>query len=85
MSQRIQVAMVAETGGNKQKIDIPVAWSTITGLQQFNTLSGQWDTISLSSFTVTSVTNTIQGNIVNYNRYTHNGSTIGGRSLRFLV
>jgi len=85
MSQRIQVAMVAETGGNKQTIDIPVAWSTITGLQQFNTLSGQWDTISLSSFTVTSVTNTIQGNIVNYNRYTHNGSTIGGRSLRFLV
>ncbi|MCP4252987.1 MAG: hypothetical protein GY936_17795 [Ignavibacteriae bacterium] len=85
MSVRIQVAMVAETGGNKQTVDIPVAFSTITGLQQFNTLSGSWDTISLSTFTITSVTKTIQGNTVNYKRYTHNGSTTGGRSLRFLV
>lgn len=85
MNVRIQVAMVAETGGNKQTIDIPVAFSTITGLQQFNTLSSSWDTISLSTFTVTSVNRTIQGNTVNYNRYTHNGSTTGGRSLRFLV
>ena len=80
-----EVSMVAETGGNKQIIDIPVAWSTITGLQQFNTFSGTWDIISLGTFTVTSVTNTIQGNTVNYNRYTHNGATIGARQLRFTV
>ena len=80
-----QVSMVAETGGNKQIIDIPVAWSTITGLQQFNTFSGTWDSINLSQFTVTSVTNVIQGNSVAYNRYTHNGVTIGARQLRFTV
>tara|TARA_R110000772_G_scaffold5884_1_gene20918 strand:- start:388 stop:1710 length:1323 start_codon:yes stop_codon:yes gene_type:complete len=80
-----QVSMVAETGGNKQIIEIPVAWSTITGLQQFNTFSGTWDSINLSQFTITSVTNTIQGNVINYNRYTHNGATIGARQLRFTV
>jgi len=82
-----QVSMVTEAGGSgqKQTIDIPVAWATITGLQQFNTLSSTWDPILLSSFTVTSVTNTIQGNTVNYNRYTHNGATIGARQLRFTV
>jgi hypothetical protein len=83
-----QVSMVTEAGGGgqKQTIDIPAAWSTITGLQQFNTLSSTWDTILLSSFLpITSVTNTIQGNTVNYNRYTHNGATIGARQLRFTV
>ena len=80
-----QVSMVAETGGNKQTIDIPVAWSTITGLQQFNTFSGTWDSINLSQFTVTSVNRLIQGNSVAYNRYTHNGVTIGARQLRFTV
>ena len=83
----INIDMVAETGGNKQTIDIPTAWSTITGIQQLNTLSNTYDTISLGTFSPpTSVTRTIQGVTgIPYNRYTHNGSTIGGRRLRFLV
>lgn len=82
-----QVSMVTEAGGagQKQTIDIPVAWATITGLQQFNTLSSTWDSINLNTFTVSSVSNTIQGNSVAYNRYTHNGPTIGARQLRFTV
>ena len=81
-----EVSMVAETGGNKQIIDIPVAWSTINGLQQFNTFSGTWDIISLGTFTPTSITKTIQGvSGIPYNRYTHNGATIGARQLRFTV
>jgi len=86
MTTYIQVSMVAETGnGDKQTIDIPDAWSTITGLQQFNTLSGTWDSISLSSFTTSATTQTIQGNSVNYTKYAYNGSTIGARQLRFTV
>ena len=85
MTTYIQVNMVTESGGAgfKQKIDIPNAWATIAGLQQFNTLSNTWDTISLSTFGQTAVTQTIQGLSVNYTRYTHNGSTIGARQLRF--
>ena len=86
MTTYIQVSMVAENdGGDKQTVDIPDAWSTITGLQQFNTLSGTWDTISLSTFTTSATTQTIQGNSVNYTKYTHNGSKIGARQLRFIV
>ena len=75
--------MVAETSGAKQSIRIPQAWGTITSLQQFNTLSGQWDNIDLSTFTKTAVQLTINGSTVNYWEYTHNGATIGSRRLKF--
>jgi hypothetical protein len=80
----ITTNMVAESGGNKQTIDIPDNWGGITTLQQYNTLSGSWDTIDLSTFTISFVTNVIQGNVVNYTRYTHNGANIGARQLRWL-
>ena len=82
-----QVSMVTEAGStDKQTIEIPDAWDTITGLKQYNTLSSTWDTILLSTFTgPTPITRTIQGNTVNYNRYTHNGPIIGARQLRFLT
>lgn len=87
MSQYVQVSLVTESGGGgqKQTVDIPDAFSTITGIQQFNTLNNTWEAIQLSTFTVTTTTHTIQGNTVNYDRYTHNGNTIGARQLRFLV
>jgi hypothetical protein len=77
--------MLAEDSINKQFIEFPVIWGAITKLEQYNTLSGLYDVISLSSFTITSTTNTIQGNIINYNRYTYNGPTIGNRILRWTV
>jgi hypothetical protein len=82
-----QVSMVTEAGSaDKQTIEIPDAWSTITGLQQFNTLSSTWDTILLSTFTgPTPITRTIQSNTVDYNRYIHNGPITGARQLRFLT
>ena len=87
MTTNITVDVVTESGGGgaKQKVDIPNAWSTITGVQQFNTLSGTFDTINLSTFTQSAVTQTIQGAVVNYTRFTHNGATIGARKLRFLT
>ena len=75
--------MVAETAGAKQSIRIPQAWGTISSLQQYNTLSGQWDNIDLSTFTKTAVQLTINGSTVNYWKYTHNGATIGSRRLKF--
>lgn len=78
-------SMVAESGSDKQTIEFPTGWGTITILQQYNTLSGTYDTISLSTFTSSSVTETIQGNVVNYTRYTHNGPTTGARILRWRV
>ena len=81
--QSKQTALAAESGINKQSVEIPVAWGTIVGVDQYNTLSGSWDAIALSSFTVTSISKTIQGNAVSYNKYIHNGPAIGARTLRW--
>lgn len=74
----IQINLVAETGGNKQFIEIPNAWLTARSLQSiqyFNTVSNQFDTTNkLADFTTSSVTKTIQGNLVNYTKYTYTGS-----------
>lgn len=88
-STYIEFVMVAEDAVNKQTADLPTAWSSITGIQFYNTVSSAWEWIngskanSLTTFTVTSVTNTVQGSIINYNRFTHNGSQTGNRTLRF--
>lgn len=83
MTSNITVSMVAESGGNKQTLEVPQAWKNFSKLEQFNTLSGQWDTIDFGSFTKTTTTKSVQGNTVNYDVYTHNGGTILDRQLRF--
>ena len=75
----IEVAMVAESGGDKQVLEFPEAWGTYTGLQQYNTLSGNWDAIDAATFTSTD----FDIGAVPYKRLTHNGGTIGARQLRF--
>lgn len=79
----ITIDLVEEDGVNKQFIEIPQAWGVVSSVSQLNTLSGNYDSISLSSFTQTSITKEINGYTVDYYLYTHNGSTIGGRRLRF--
>jgi hypothetical protein len=85
MGVLIQVSMVAESGLDKQVIDIPTAWVAITGLEQFNTISNVWDPINLATFTTSVTTHMIQGISVNYTKYTYNGATIGARQLRFTI
>jgi len=88
-STYFEVVMVAESGSDKQTIDFATAFSAITGIQFYNTVSSAWEWIngnkanSLLTFTINSVTHDIQGTIINYNRYIHNGATIGSRQLRF--
>jgi len=77
--------MVAESGGDKQSVEFPDAWGAITQLEQYNTLSGAWDVIDLASFTTSAISKTIQGNAVDYTKYTHNGDAIGGRNLRWRI
>ena len=86
----IQTNMVAEDDlGNKQKAEFPTGWSAITGIQFFNTVSNAWEWLngvkanSLNTFTSSAVTETIQGNVINYTRYSHNGSKIGARLRRW--
>lgn len=79
----IITAVVAEDGTNKQSVEIPQVWGTLSKLEQFNTLSGDYDEININSFTLTSIQKNINGTDINYNKYTHNGDTIGARTLRW--
>lgn len=79
----ITINLVAESWSDKQSIEVPQVWGNLTGLEQWNPLSNSWDTISIASFTETSTTNTIQWNIIDYKKFTHNGWLIWARQLRF--
>lgn len=84
-----EIALVAETDSDKQKVAFPEGWSAITGVQFLNTLNNTWEWIggtkasSLTNFTTSATTYEVQGNTVNYTLYTFNGSKTGARSLRF--
>ena len=84
-----QIAMVGETDTDKQTVDFPVAFNAITGVQFYNTISGQWEWLggskaaSLTYWTITNIQHTINGNIISYNRYMHNNIKTGARQLRF--
>jgi hypothetical protein len=79
-ANNIEINLAAESGGNKQKFEIPCAWlssRSLTGVQQYNTVSAQWEypggnaSQSLTLWNGSSVTETVQGNSVGYCQYTH--------------
>lgn len=92
----ISFTLVAETGGNKQKFEIPTSWTgaptnrPLVGVQQYNTLSSQWDTPggsladSLTLWSTSSVTESVQGNTINYTRYEYNGTDRGSVQIRLV-
>lgn len=87
------VTLVAETGGSKQKFEIPVAWpyTDLTGVQTYNTVSGEWEyqgggaAASLTYWDVTDETETIQGLTIDYKRYTYNGTDRSEITIRIVI
>lgn len=79
----VVIDMVAEDGVDKQCLEVPQLYTQATKLEQYNTLSGAYDEISLASFTESSITKDINGNVIDYYKYLHNGGTIGARRLRW--
>ncbi|MFW6377061.1 MAG: hypothetical protein ACOCZ5_00300 [bacterium] len=82
----IVLDLVTESGGNKQKIQMPVQWGTLSLVEQYDFESGLYFVINggVDQFTETAVNSYSYGNGVNdYRLYTHNGSSIGERRLRF--
>ena len=89
------VTMIGETpGGAKQAIAIPntisgqPGFTAFTDVQQEDPLApGTFIPITggLTTFTLDALdTRVIEGNTVTYNLYTHNGSQIGSRQLKFI-
>jgi hypothetical protein len=87
------ITLVAESGGSKQKFEIPVAWpyTSLTGIQTFNTTSNQWEyelgtaPLSLTRWAVSNVTETIQVNTIAYKRYTYNGPDRSSILIRLVI
>ena len=76
-------SLVTESGGLKQQFDIPnarLALASLKGIKTYNTVSGQWEyelgtnTLSLTRWTTSQVTQSIQGFSTPYTRYTYNGT-----------
>ena len=88
-SEYIEIELATENGTDKQTIQIPEAWKTITGIEQYNPFTQQWEFIggskanSLLTFTVTDIIKEIQTIEIDYKQYEYNGSTIGARTVRF--
>jgi len=87
-SNNIQKDLVAESGGNKQYFDIPDAWLNnrgLTSVQFFNTVSGSFDSSNqLNSFTQTATTHTIEGETIDYTRFTNNGADRGAIKIKLI-
>jgi len=88
-SPYFQIDMVAETWGDKYKADFEAANVTISWVQFYNTVSStrEWmggsQANSLTLWTTSAVTQTVQGNVINYTRYTHNWSDGWALQTRF--
>ena len=87
-SNNIQKDLVAESGGNKQYFDIPDSWLNnrgLTSVQFFNTVSGSFDSSNqLNSFTQTATTHTIEGETIDYTRFTNNGADRGTIKIKLI-
>lgn len=79
-ANNIYICVTTESGGNKQKFEIPCAWLSsrpLVGVCQWNTVSSQWEYpggsagSSLNLWCACSVTETIQGNSIGYCQYSH--------------
>lgn len=89
------ISLVADSLPNKQTIQIPDAFNAITGYQQFNTISNQWEWLNGSkaaslvhfnnNFTFSNIQINVNANALNvdYKQYIYSGPTIGARQLRF--
>ena len=90
-SSYFSVNSVAETGWGKYKADFENAYITITGIQFYNTVSSAWERMggskanSLLLRNTTATTHTVQWNVVNYTRYTHNWPDGWALQLRFFT
>ena len=93
-ANNIVISMANESGGNKQRLDIPFAWLTsrpLKGIQTYNSFSNTWEYQGGSQASslvfwpyTTGITHIIQGNIIPYLRYTYNGVDRGNINIRLV-
>lgn len=79
----IVTMMKGETVNKKQTFEIESEWKSITRLEQFNTFSGEWLAIDITTFEHSIVERYINEKNIIFNKYTHIGPKIGERILKW--
>lgn len=85
LSSFVEIDLAAETGTTKHFFEIATGWTggQPTEIYYFNTVSNQYDTLNkIGEFDVTTVQETVQGNLIDYYKYTHNGILAGERKIK---
>ena len=91
MTTYAEVSLVTEQfsqPSDRQEVDIPDAWATITGVQTFDSVigGGTWITTSLSDWTQSPTSHVIQTVTIPYTKYKNNvGFPRGAAQYRFLT
>lgn len=71
----IEITLVPEINGNKQFFEMPSPWvsvRSIVNINYYNTVSQSYDlTNKLTDFTITDTVKNVNGNMVNYKKYTN--------------
>lgn len=80
-NKTLDVTFVAETASNKHAFKIPAKFN-VTKITLLNTLSGKYEDVSVSRFSVTTETINVQGTDVQYKVYTRNDGTNGSSSFK---
>lgn len=76
----IQFTFATEDGVSKQRLLVPTAYGTLSKIEQYNIFIHDFQEIPIGTFTII---DTMIDNI-SYKLYTHNGSVIGAREMRFI-
>jgi len=71
-------------GTNKHTFDIADDYGTVSKIQAYNSVAGAYQDLNMVSFTTSNVTQTVQGSVLNYTRYTNNGPNRGSTQYRIL-
>ena len=87
-ANNIEITLAAETSGDKQFFEIPLAWLTARPLTQVlyyvNRISSFDPLNQISEFTITDVVNIIEGQNVDYKLYTYNGIDRGSILIKLI-
>lgn len=87
-ANNIVLNLVGESGGNKQFFDIPQEWldnRPLTKIEFFDFNTNAWNSQNqLNTFTAVANTHVVNGNTVNYKRYTNSGSNRGAIRMRLI-
>jgi len=92
----ICLELATETASNKQKFEVPCAWlgaptsNPLVGVCLWNSVGGSWEyqggsaSASLTYWTCSSATETVQSNTVGYCQFTYNGPQRGTVCIRLV-